>query len=203
MALELPLTGTTTPPERGDAQRNRVKVIEAAERLFCADRDVARVDMRDIAAEAGVGVGTLYRRFGDKATLVGNVLDRRARELQDAILSGPPPLGPGAPPEERLQAFLPALVDHMEAELNLIVALEEMQPGALFAIGPYPAWRLHTMVLLEEIGGDYDPAWTCDALLAPLSPGLYAHQRRDRGLSVEDVKRHMAGHARAVYGSRA
>jgi AcrR family transcriptional regulator len=201
MALELPLTGTTAPPERGDAARNRARVIEAAEKLFCGG--VERVDMRDIAAQAGVGVGTLYRRFGDKASLVGNVLDRRATELQEAILRGPAPLGPGAPPEERLLAFLDALVDHTEAELTLIRALDDLRPGARFSVGPYPAWRLHVMVLLEQIGGDYDPAWSAEALLAPLSPGLYAHQRRERGLTTDDIKRHIAGLARAVYGSRA
>ena len=202
MTLDLPVAGNAPPPERGDAQRNRARVIEAAESLFCGG-DVARVDMRDIAAEAGVGVGTLYRRFGDKAALLGSVLDRRARELQDAILTGEPPLGPGAPPEERLIAFLDALVDHTEAELTLITALEGLRPGARFAIGPYPAWRLHTMVLLEQIGGDYDAAWCAEALLAPLSPGLYAHQRRERGLTTAEIKRHIAGLARAVYGSRA
>jgi AcrR family transcriptional regulator len=201
MALELPITGMAAPPERGDAARNRARVIEAAETLFCGG--VERVDMRDIAAQAGVGVGTLYRRFGDKASLVGNVLDRRATELQDAILGGPAPLGPGAPPDERLLAFLDALVDHTEAELTLIRALDDLRPGARFSVGPYPAWRLHVMVLLEQIGGDYDPAWCAEALLAPLSPGLYAHQRRERGLTTDEIKRHIAGLARAVYGSRA
>ena len=203
MTLELPVTGSTPPRERGDAQRNRARVIEAAETLFCSGADVARVDMRDIASEAGVGVGTLYRRFGDKAALIGSVLDRRSRELQDELLAGPPPLGPGAPPEERLLAFLDALVDHTEGELTLISALDELRPGARFEIGPYPAWVLHVMVLLEQIGGQQDPGWTAEALLAPLAPAHYAHQRRTRGLSVEDVKRHMAGLARAVYGSRA
>jgi AcrR family transcriptional regulator len=202
MTLELPLTGTAPPPERGDAQRNRARVADAAARLFreCGDPD--RVDMRAIAAEAGVGVGTLYRRFGDKASLAASVLDDHARTLQDAILSGPPPLGPGAPPEERLEAFLRALVDLTEKELDLVYAVEHSTPGGRFALGPYPAWRLHVMVLVQEIAPGFDAAWCAEALLAPLGSGLYRHQRRDRGVTTDEIKDQLTLLARAVYGSR-
>jgi AcrR family transcriptional regulator len=54
--------------------------------------------MDAVAAEAGVGKGTLFRRFGDRAGLAVALLDERERDLQAAVLSGPPPLGPGAPP---------------------------------------------------------------------------------------------------------
>jgi AcrR family transcriptional regulator len=202
MTLELPVAGATPPPERGDAQRNRARVMEAAERLLCADGDLANVDMRVIAEEAGVGVGTIYRRFGDKATLVGNLLDRHARTLQEAVLEGPPPLGPGAPPEERLHAFLDGLIDHTEVACVVLQTLERIRSGARLEIGPYPAWRLHVKVLLDQIGGIEDTTWTAEALLAPLEPMLYRHQRRDQGRSVEEIKRNMARHARAIYGSR-
>ena len=198
MKVELPVAGST-PAERGDAARNRVRVAEAAARLFRACDDPHTVDMRAIAAEAGVGVGTLYRRFGDKAALAGSVLDTAARGLQEAILSGPPPLGPGAPPEERLEAFLRALVDHVEKELDLVHAV--MQLGG-FAAGPYPAWRLHARVLVSEIAPRFDPDWLADALLAPLAPGVYAHQRRVQGLTTDEIKDQLTLLTRAVYGSR-
>jgi AcrR family transcriptional regulator len=200
MSIELPFAGAA-PPERTDAARNRERVAAAAAKLFRACEDPERVDMRAIAAEAGVGVGTLYRRFGDKLTLAGSVLDDSARELQEAILSGPPPLGPGAPAQERLEAFLDALVDHTENELELVYALEALGGG--FSVGPYPAWRLHARVLLEEIAPHFDAEWLAEALLAPLHPRLYRHQRRDRGVPVEQIKRQLTLLARAVYGSRA
>ncbi len=203
MALELPVTGTSPPPERGDAARNRARVAEAAAKLFRECDDVDQVDMRAIAAAAGVGVGTLYRRFGDKASLAASVLDAHARGLQEAVLGGPPPLGPGAPPRERLDAFLRALVDHTEKELDVVHLVEHSLPGGRFALGPYPAWHLHTTVLLREIAPDLDAAWWADAVLAPLSSSLYRHQRRDRGLSPEEIKDHVTALARAVYGSRA
>src|SRR5512142_2083782 len=54
---------------------------------------------------AGVGKGTIFRRFGNKAGLAVALLDTRERELQEAILHGPPPLGPGAGSAARLTAF--------------------------------------------------------------------------------------------------
>jgi AcrR family transcriptional regulator len=156
--------------------------------------------MRAIAAEAGVGVGTLYRRFGDKTALAVSVLDERARELQEALLCGPPPLGPGAPPEQRLEAFLRALVDHMERELDVMYAVEQL--GG-FGLGPYGAWRLHARVLAAEVAPHFDPDWLAEALLAPLAPALYRHQRRERGVTTDEIKEQMTALARAVYGSAA
>src|SRR6185312_10778811 len=62
--VDLNLAASAAPIERADAARNRRKVLAAAEGLF-ATRGVAAVSMDDVAAAAGVGKGTLYRRFGD------------------------------------------------------------------------------------------------------------------------------------------
>src|SRR4051794_21084817 len=98
--VELELMRTPPPKERADAARNRVKVLDAAARLF-AEQGVDAVSMDAIATEAGVGKGTLFRRFGDKAGLAVALLDERERVLQEAILRGPAPLGPGAAGPER------------------------------------------------------------------------------------------------------
>src|SRR5919197_244245 len=87
------------PRERADAQRNREKVLCAAERLF-SSYGVENVSMDAIAAAAGVGKGTLFRRFGDKAGLAVALLDEQERTLQEAILFGPAPLGPGKPGDD-------------------------------------------------------------------------------------------------------
>jgi AcrR family transcriptional regulator len=94
--MELPVV-QSEPPERADAARNRRRILAAAEKLF-AERGVSCTSMDAIAAEAGVGKGTLFRRFGDRATLALAVLDESTRALQDALLHGEPPLGPGAAP---------------------------------------------------------------------------------------------------------
>ena len=63
----LPVSGQETQ-ERGDAARNRELLLAAARKLI-AERGPDAVTMDDIAAEAGVGKGTLFRRFGNRAGL--------------------------------------------------------------------------------------------------------------------------------------
>src|SRR3954451_20515050 len=108
MAAPRPLSelaiSTQTPPERGDAARNRTLLLEAARRLI-AERGADAVSTDDIAAAAGVGKGTLFRRFGSRAGLMIVLLDEDEKVEQDAFMFGPPPLGPGAPPLERLIAY--------------------------------------------------------------------------------------------------
>ena len=93
-----------TRPERADAARNRRKILDAAARLF-DECGVTAVSLDAIAAAAGVGKGTLFRRFGDKSGLAAALLDDRERTLQEAILRGPAPLGPGAETNQRITAF--------------------------------------------------------------------------------------------------
>src|SRR3954467_7198654 len=109
---ELPVIGTETR-ERADAVRNRRRILTAAERLF-AERGVDCVSMEAIAAEAEVGKGTLFRRFGDRSSLLRALLQEREARYRGASIRGPAPLGPGAPPVERVVAFGHALLDHME-----------------------------------------------------------------------------------------
>ena len=72
-----------TPPLRADARRNREQIIEAARELFI--RVGTDVPMEEIAKTAGVGVGTLYRRFPDRDELIKAVsLDNFARLLDMA-----------------------------------------------------------------------------------------------------------------------
>ncbi|MDQ3095463.1 MAG: TetR/AcrR family transcriptional regulator, partial [Actinomycetota bacterium] len=125
---ELPVLDVGVVKERADAARNRLRVLAAAERLFAA-RGVAGVTMDDVAAEAGLGKGTLYRRFGDKGGLAVALLDQRERELQQHILDGPSPLGPGAAPEARLAAFVEAYLDLVATQLDLVLLSQTSTPG--------------------------------------------------------------------------
>ncbi|MGP9018397.1 TetR/AcrR family transcriptional regulator [Streptomyces sp. BR1] len=163
-ATPLELLRTRPPKERADAARNRAAVLDAAARLF-AEHGVTAVSMDQIAAAAGVGKGTLFRRFGDKAGLATALLDAREKELQGAIISGPPPLGPGAPEGERLVAFVEAYVDYLLDHLELSRMSENASPGARYRIGAYRFWHQHLSILLA---GTPDPAYTAHALLAPL-----------------------------------
>jgi AcrR family transcriptional regulator len=164
-AIPLELLRTPPPKERVDAARNRAAVLEAAARLF-AEQGVAAVSMDQVAAAAGVGKGTLFRRFGDKSGLAAALLDARERVLQEAILHGPPPLGPGAAADERLTAFVDAYFDYLLEYLDLIRMSETAAPGARYRIGAYRFWHRHVAILL---GATPDPEHTAHALLAALS----------------------------------
>lgn len=174
-------------PERADAAKNRRRILEAAKRIM-AERGVAGLLMNDVAEAAGVGVGTLYRRFGDRAGLAYALLDEQGRELQAAFMYGPPPLGPGAPPAERVRAFLRARVDVLEGNLDLWLMADTAGPTARHRSGPHPVNLTHLSVLVREARPDADARYLAEALLAPLSTDLYAHQRRERGMSPERIK---------------
>lgn len=178
---------TPRPIERADAARNRARILATAARLF-AERGVDAVTMDEIAAAAGVGKGTLFRRFGDRAGLALALLDDSERALQEAILRGPAPLGPGAPAPERLTAFLDALLALLEEHTDLIVCSETAAPGARYRSGPHAAWRAHVAVLLREARPGADAELLAEAILAPLAADLYRHLRRDRGIPADRIR---------------
>ena len=183
-------------PERADARRNRLKVLEAAERLF-AEQGVRNVSLDAIAAAAGVGKGTVFRRFGDRAGLAVALLDERERELQERMLSGPPPLGPDAAPADRLLAFLDAYVDLLDTHAELLLDSENAATGARYRVGAYRFWHRHLVVLLEEARPGLDAAFTAHALLAPVAADLYDALRAE-GYDVERIKSGLRGVASAV-----
>lgn len=171
---------------RADAIRNRARILAAAERLF-AERGAQATTMEAIASAAGVGKGTLFRRFGDRASLVFALLDQTEQDFQEAILRGPPPLGPGAPPAARLIAFGEAMLDRLERDGDLLLETEA-HVGAWQRSQPYGALWVHVRMLLEEALPGADAEYLADVLLAALSPGAFHHQRRVRGLALERLK---------------
>lgn len=178
--MPLPVVGAPAP-ERADAARNRRRILEAAERLF-DERGVGDVTMAEVATAAGVGKATVFRRFGDKATLLDELLGERERELQQALLSGPPPLGPGAPPYERLYAFFHALAAYCERHRHVLLASETARAGARYATGSYVAWQQHVAILVAEVRPELDAPLLADLLLAPFAGELFAHLRDGRGV---------------------
>ncbi len=192
--MELPVVGSQ-PAERADAARNRRRILEAAERLF-ADRGVSCTSMDAIAAAAGVGKGTLFRRFGDRSTLALAVLDRTEQKLQDSFLRGEPPLGPGAPPCRRLIAFGEAMLDNLELNGEILLDAEMSgPPGAFLRSAPHRVHWLHVRGLVDEARPESDADYIADLLLGPLSPQLFNHQRGQREMSLDRLK---AGYADLV-----
>ncbi|MFF7248350.1 TetR/AcrR family transcriptional regulator [Embleya sp. NPDC008237] len=190
--LPVAADGAGPPRERADAARNRARVLAAAEELFAAG-DPAEVTMEDIAKAAGIGRGTLYRRYPDRASIARALLDEHERALQHEILRGAPPLGPDEhDPAERLAAFYAAMVDLLERHVHLLLGAET--GSARYRTGAYGFWCTHVRVLAADRP---DPEALADTLLAPLAPEVYRRQR-DQGISPDRIKNALAALARGV-----
>ncbi|KMS77368.1 TetR family transcriptional regulator [Streptomyces viridochromogenes] len=180
-------SGADEPCLRADAARNRARLLEAATRLI-AEHGAAGVTMEAVAAEAGVGKGTVFRRFGDRTGLLTALLDHSARNLQADFLGGPPPLGPGAPPVDRLRAFGVAVLYRTAEQLDLQLAA---QPDAArrYAHPSVRALRTHVTVLLRQTLPDADCELLAQTLMAYLDPALINHLTRQCGMPMERLEK--------------
>lgn len=183
--------------ERADAARNRARILQAAAALF-ATKPPHEVTMDDIAKAAGVGRGTLYRRYPDRASIAVALLDEHERAVQEELLRGEPPLGPGAPPAERMAAFYAAMVELLDNHAHLVLGTEVGR--SRYQTGAYGFWRVHVRSLLIEAKAP-DPDALVDVLLAPLAPDLYVWMRTDRGLSRERITGSLGRLAREMMAS--
>ena len=139
----LPLTTAPLPErERADARRNRERILCAAARLV-DEHGIDRVSMDDVAAAAGVGKGTLYRRFGDRWTLLRALIEEPERDFQDELIRGEPPLGPGAPPMERLRAFGAGQLALLENHARFMFAGDKILAGR----HDHPVYAFHRVHL--------------------------------------------------------
>ena len=134
------------PAERADAARNREALLCAARRLV-EERGVGCVTMEAVAAAAGVGKGTVFRRFESREGLMAAVLDFSETAWQASVISGPPPLGPGADPWERLIAFGRSRLETTLVHADLIRAAGATGSRA---VGAYSFTAMHVQHLLGQ-----------------------------------------------------
>ncbi|KUI00852.1 TetR/AcrR family transcriptional regulator [Mycobacterium sp. IS-3022] len=188
MAAPRPLNAlpvsTTTPHERGDAARNRTLILDAARKLI-ADRGADAVTTDDIATAAGVGKGTVFRRFGSRAGLMLVLLDEDEKAQQQAFLFGPPPLGPGAPPLERLLAYGRDRLQFVHSH-HALLSDANRDPQMRFS-PPATLHHQHVRVLLQaaDTTGDLDAQ--AAALLALLDADYVHHELNARGATLESL----------------
>ncbi len=108
----------TAPHKRADARRNEKTLLDAAASVFVASGVEAPV--RDIAAKAGVGMGTIYRHFPTRAELVIAVYEHQVDACAEA---GPKLLGSSATPYAALRAWVDMFVDFLVTKHGLAAAL--------------------------------------------------------------------------------
>jgi AcrR family transcriptional regulator len=148
--------GKTAQPKRADAQRNQQTLLEAAAALFVTSG--VEVPVRDIAAKAGVGTGTIYRHFPTRADLIIAVYRHQVDSCAEA---GPALLSSTASPHAALWQWINLFVDFLTTKHGLAAVLHSDNAGfdtlhAYFVdrLVPVCAQLLEAAVEAEEIRAD-------------------------------------------------
>lgn len=193
--------------ERKDAAESRKLILRTAACLF-DEHGVQGVSMHQIAKKAGVGQGTLYRRYSHKGDLCLDVIkdfgDRFTEEVgrflrENDRLSA----------EDKLGYVLDSWIDAIEKKSEIITTIQAHQ-----AMNPEPHREMgffHSPIylflrgtiasLLSEIresrpNVSADPVLTAHALICSMAPPGHFHVKREFGFTTEQMKnnyRHMCG----------
>jgi AcrR family transcriptional regulator len=145
-------------PTRSDAVKNCALLLETAQRLF-QEHGVEAVSMTAIAEAAGVGKGTLYRHFKNKAALTHMLLDADTRDLQTRTLRR---LEQGDDPLDNLRWFLEQVVRFVERNEELLCAAASAGVGNLLSFPGHLWWRQTIRGLLARM--DFQPETDLDYL---------------------------------------
>ncbi|MEV7682448.1 TetR/AcrR family transcriptional regulator [Streptomyces sp. NPDC088341] len=116
--------GQTARPKRADARRNKETLLDAAAAIFVTSGVEAPV--RDIAARAGVGTGTIYRHFPTRADLIIAVYRHQVEACAEA---GPTLLATCASPHDALGRWINLFVDFLVTKHGLAAALQSDDSG--------------------------------------------------------------------------
>jgi len=110
---------------RADAQRNRERILEVAKKVFARDGAAASLD--DIARQAGIGPGTLYRHFPARDTLIEAVYRNEVEKLAAAEQR----FADRLPPLEALRAWMLLFIDHVSEKRLIIPAMDTVAGGSM------------------------------------------------------------------------
>ncbi|MFF8833139.1 TetR/AcrR family transcriptional regulator [Streptomyces sp. NPDC015131] len=186
---------------RKDAIRNREAVLAAADALFTGRESPEDVTMADVAAAAGVGKGTLFRAFGDRAGLLRALYEARLEPVRQAVESGPPPLGPATPPRDRVPALLDAVLCFKLDNRRLALALEEGGSSSPYRAEHYERWHSLLRAVLEQIPGLTDSDFTAHALLSATRADLVEHLAGEERIPQDRIRGQLAHFVTRVLAS--
>lgn len=180
--------------ERADAQANRARILTVAQQLF-AEKGVGNVSMAEIGREAGLGQGTLYRRFANKAAICQDLVDTQVREFQEQILQQLRRMNTAQDSYvAQLQWFLAADVRFQEEHLPMMRAILGDELVAPDHEPPSQWWLRRTIEGLlgaaqrdGELAPDVDLPYFVDVLLILLHPFTLHNQRTNYGFSQERI----------------
>jgi AcrR family transcriptional regulator len=165
-----------TRKPRADAQRNRERILEVALEAFTHSGATASLD--EIARDAGVGPGTLYRHFPTRDALIEGVYRSAVERLADGART----LADSKPPVEALRAWMLTFVDHIAAKHLIAPALNAVAggPAQLFANSRDQIGGAMDLLVTRAIAsGDLRPDVQTGDLLRALIGTAYVAQGPD------------------------
>jgi AcrR family transcriptional regulator len=139
---------------RADAQRNRARILEIAKEAFT--RSGANISLDDVARQAGIGAGTLYRHFPTREALLEAVYRTEVEKLAAAEQK----FAETMTPIEALRAWMLLFVDYIAAKQIIAPALNTLvgRPSKLFqASGALIKGAIHALVERAVESGDIRP----------------------------------------------
>jgi AcrR family transcriptional regulator len=177
----------STRRARADAARNREAILAAAASLFEREGTPA-VSVQDIAQAAGVSKAAIFRHFGDRSGLIQEILEPRAARLREAVEGGPPPVGPGAPPAEALEAYVEALLEFVWRNRALIRAFEYLGPDAYYVNDPSRFWLAELTRRLAATAPATDAEYLAYAVFTALRADVIDHLLTVPGMTRERIR---------------
>ncbi|CAM3755826.1 TetR/AcrR family transcriptional regulator [Cohnella lubricantis] len=186
-----------TRRERSDAADNRRLILQTAKSLF-EEHGVEDVSMHQIAKTAGIGQGTLYRRYAHKGDLCCDLIEDAGAEAISAAERYASSTSDTLSPSERLGGALDLLVDFIDDKLQLLIPLHSVHMSAedktaFFRSPIYINLKRILTQLLQEVpsnSGEVDPQIKAHVILCSLNPAGYLHMRDTLGFSKEEIKQY-------------
>lgn len=175
---------------RADAARNQAVVLEAADRLFVESGDGTAVSMDDIARAAGVGKGTLFRRFGDRSALLRAVFEARTAPLREAFTMAMETHSSSS--TERIVGMIEAIVRMKLDNRQLVRALEDpatAKTGPPLLSTELYQWvhRIFVDVLDGHTSSAVDASWTAHVLLSVVRADLIIYAAEEEGRADDEI----------------
>lgn len=189
--------------ERRDAAEHRQRILNVAQHLFAA-HGVDAVSMHQIALAAGIGQGTLYRRYRHKGELCMDLMREHHERFSEEV-AALFARTEHAPSLERLDGLLQKMVALLEDQVTFLGPIggtpaeddrcndSDRASNFSFQQSPWHLW-LHELisgVLTEAVErkelASLDVSFTVDTMLGVLNPPFYRYQRLERGFSQERI----------------
>jgi AcrR family transcriptional regulator len=177
-----------------DADEYRSVILKNAKTLF-SEQGVDNVSMHQIAKSAGIGQGTLYRRYAHKGELCLDIMQESSRLVNEEIALY---LAAGAdiPVRERLEKVLQIIFDFLEEKSHWLEAIQaptcEARRSIIYHSPMYQTLHAAICGLLSEAaqktGLPQNPIFTTDVIMASMAPDLYLFFQRDRGYSLDEIR---------------